>query len=304
MDLTITAEQRAISEVDIEVFGADDSTALLEAQAGEGERRSVDGVEIEDTEWRYDTVRPSAPLEVENFWAAEPLRGGEARDERGSEEGDAGTTSAELDAPTAAPEWPGSVGASSDQADDAPSDASDGRWGTWPAAGWSAPREVDGAPADEGSDWEPAEPAEQTEPAGAASGGEYGSGAGGAIDMGSMVEETPAFAPARPEQPSRGDELTAALDWPDAVDLAHLAMPEGDERVPDGAALDAVRSELRASAEPWAEENPAPTVAEALERIARKIREGAVVLPSDAPADSDAGALAAALTALLRGHTR
>jgi hypothetical protein len=58
---------------------------------------------------------------------------------------------------------------------------------------------------------------------------------------------------------------------------------------------------------PPAEPSPepaVPAVAEALERIAQRIREGGVVLPADAAAGSDAGALAVALAAMLRGAPR
>lgn len=301
VSLTVTAEQRAVAPADdIRVIGEEDSTPLLETQAEAGTGRSVDGVVIEDTEWHYDAA-PTAALEVESFWAAEPL----ARHEADAEpERVMDAPSGELDVPDvdhlgldagdAAPP-PGIV--SDDARDAASSGAPGGSWGTWPAAGWSVPRETDDALADDAASasWRT-----QEGPAGT-SADEYSREPAPALDLGSVVDETPVPPPA---QASRGDELTAALDWPDADDLAHRSMSHLQQPVTDGAALDAVQSELRASAAPWAEEDPAPTVAEALERIARQIRDGAVVLPADAPADSDAGALAAALTALLRGRTR
>jgi hypothetical protein len=45
-------------------------------------------------------------------------------------------------------------------------------------------------------------------------------------------------------------------------------------------------------------------VADALERIARRIRNGELKLPSDAPSASDENALSAALQALVRAPRR
>jgi hypothetical protein len=107
---------------------------------------------------------------------------------------------------------------------------------------------------------------------------------------GLRVEEV---APPRMQTPQSVRSVTPRPD--------RLAMP-ADIRTP--AALEALK-EL----EPWALPSAMPAdagtmVADALERIARRIRNGELKLPSDAPSASDENALSAALQALVRAPRR
>jgi hypothetical protein len=82
------------------------------------------------------------------------------------------------------------------------------------------------------------------------------------------------------------------------------AAPEGAES--QRAALDELKE-----VEPWAlpageasDPDPGEHVAEALERVARRIRTGEIILPPDSSAESDEAALALALAALLQSPVR
>lgn len=125
--------------------------------------------------------------------------------------------------------------------------------------------------------------------------------------------------PPRSEAEARGAELSAALAWPDAdeggadVPLDGPGDGAAEERAAAGSedALASVAPDLRESSAPWAPPAPAPaavdpaeSVAESLERIARRVRDGEVMLPPDAAPPSDESALALALAALLRGALR
>jgi hypothetical protein len=144
---------------------------------------------------------------------------------------------------------------------------------------------------------------------------------------------TPPFlaVPAAPATPTPSDELGDALAWPEPDTPAVSPEPARDarEHAPgDGEALSSIGPELRATAAPLANRagdadadvddsapwpvlppgtvlggKPAGTMAEALERIARRIRDGEVVVPPDVdPAANEAGALALVLASLLRGR--
>ncbi|HEU4643909.1 MAG TPA: hypothetical protein VFS44_15780 [Gemmatimonadaceae bacterium] len=258
--------------------------APLDAEASE-EPRLVDGLEIEATEWSPEGVTGSGQLEVESFWAAEPLA---PSDEVTVDAPSEAIEASGANAVEALPPWP-SVDEAEHAGESAPDDpASAATWGGWPASQWEAEGDRDDA----------AHASEAVAP---------------------EVESSSAVPM------SAGDELSAGLAWPDPDQIE--AGGEQDVIVADGAALASVEPELRDSAAPFATPSPrheetreadpwtmppaepspepaVPAVAEALERIAQRIREGGVVLPADTAAQSDAGALAVALAALLRGAPR
>jgi hypothetical protein len=93
---------------------------------------------------------------------------------------------------------------------------------------------------------------------------------------------------------------------PTEPSLADSALQSFDERMARRESLEQLK-EL----EPWALPPSIPThadaaamVAEALDRVARRLRNGELLLPPDLEAESEAAALAAALTAVLRSGTR
>ncbi|MBX6332174.1 MAG: hypothetical protein IRY91_10050, partial [Gemmatimonadaceae bacterium] len=137
--------------------------------------------------------------------------------------------------------------------------------------------------------------------------------------------------PAAPAPSAPSDELGDALAWPEpgALPVPPEPAPDAGQHAPgDGEVLSSIGPELRATAAPLATRagdanapvddfapwpvlppgtvlgaKPAGTVAEALERIARRIRDGEVVVPADVdPAANEAGALALVLASLLRGR--
>jgi hypothetical protein len=96
-----------------------------------------------------------------------------------------------------------------------------------------------------------------------------------------------------------------------AVDsAARLVDSPGAPANGEGPSSVAALEELK-KMEPWAspmaeerDVDPASTIAEALERLARRFRDGSIVLPPDSDVHSDEGALAIALAALLRQSGR
>ena len=112
----------------------------------------------------------------------------------------------------------------------------------------------------------------------------------------------PLFAPADASGADREiDEMTEALGWAETLAGADVSAADVES------ALAALDPELHASAAPFAAASgtsQADGVATALERIARRIREGQVALPRDAAASTEESALAVTLAALLKGPPR
>lgn len=111
--------------------------------------------------------------------------------------------------------------------------------------------------------------------------------------------------------PAGADELNAALAWPETATPETVPVFPREPDPPLGEALSGVAQELRDTAAPWADPgpgtnasstDPAHHVAEALERVARRVRAGELALPADARSATDTAALALALAALLKGN--
>jgi hypothetical protein len=228
--LQITGERPAIGDAQIDVIAYDEANGELRADAGEGKRPQVDGLELESTELNLEpsgnAPSPPAGLEIESFWAAEAF-----------------TPSTR---PLATP----------------------------PEAA------------------EPVMPA-YTEPPAAAPPRRS------SIESLRVEEVMPPRLPTPPNVRSvapRGGRSATPVS-------AAKAMPPADVRTPRQ--LEALK-EL----EPWAPPSAVPAadpqhlVAEALERVARRIRAGDVSLNDDANAATDENALSAALQALVRAPRR
>lgn len=73
IELTSASATTIPDEHSIEVIAYDDANSLLKAAASEGERPQVDGLHIETTEFSFHGTPREPPLEVESFWATEPF---------------------------------------------------------------------------------------------------------------------------------------------------------------------------------------------------------------------------------------
>ena len=229
--LRITGERPAIGDAQIDVIAYDDANGELRADAPEGKRPKVDGIELESTELNMEpsgrTSAPPAGLEIESFWAAEAFT------------------------PTVRPA------------------------GTPPES--SAPI----APAY-------SEPPADSPPARRST-----------LESLRVEEVMPPRMPTPPNVRSITPRSGRASVPVNAVRSA----PPVDVRTPRQ--LEALK-EL----EPWALPSMVPTgdaprlVAEALERVALRIRAGEVNVPGDASAATDENALSAALQALVRAPRR
>jgi len=70
IELTVTGNFAA-AEDDVEVIAYDQANSLLQANALEGERPRVDGMELETQEINFGSAPTAEELEIESFWAAE-----------------------------------------------------------------------------------------------------------------------------------------------------------------------------------------------------------------------------------------
>lgn len=231
ISLRITGERPAIGDAEIDVIAYDDANGELRADAAEGKRPKVDGLELESTELTMEpSGRAPAPpvgLEIESFWAAEAF-----------------TPSVKPSVTPSRPSTPVMPAFTDPVDDELPSRRS-------------------------------------------------------TIES-LRVEEV---MPPRLPTPQSVRAVTPMGGRASTPMNAIRSMPAADVRTPRQ--LEALKE-----MEPWAVPSEAPAadpqriVAEALERVARRIRAGEVTVPADANAATDENALSAALQALVRAPRR
>ena len=264
ISLSATGEQGVVSDDPSMAFQVyDDASRLLERGARPVPSEGG-GLEIERTEVTFEAASADvAPLEVESFWAPQAMPQPQApRDASTPPLGNEAVVQPQAAEPAREPPVP--------VAPQAPDDAEEALAEAFaePAPNESVPR------------W--ATP--RTVPA---------------VEHGAPSPREPWDLPAAPPPP---DELAAALAWPDS---GLRARTPAAGIAAHGHTGD-TSHELAASAEGWplsvaGRPGMPDTIAEALERIAQRVRAGEVPLPADvALAKSDESALALTLAALLR----
>ena len=314
ISLRATGDHAAVQDegtLSFQVF--DDASRLLDRSVRPAPDAAAGSIEIERTEVTFEPATGDSHLEVESFWAAEPMQAHDAP--RNAEAaGPLGMTPAAGElagAETAAPP-------SMDRDTQPMLDAIERSQEAMLVPSW-----LEDVPSEPALMPVPARmpapmPAPPPEPATADDAEEA---LADAFSAPAPNETVPRWATPRanravsdddrPTQPNNGwnfappapppDELVAALAWPDSG----LRAPTPARGVPATGEAD-TSHELAASAEGWplsvAGRPGAPNaIAAALERIAQRVRAGEVPLPADvALARTDESALALTLAALLR----
>jgi hypothetical protein len=255
----------------IEVIGYDDANSLLRASTVDGETPQVDGLRLESTEFSFGQAPPPPTINVDSFWANEPF---------------AKMSSTEEAPPPAAPV----AAAAADETEAAMDEATAGeeeselaieRFGTEPSID-DQPFEWADDPSTTISHAQAAlepEPEHDPEPV-----------------------RAPMFADIAPPWMNRAtppyvqslEELKEAEPWDLTPSHSHQAIPA--EPVAEASAMpEQVPMEAASASAAPAEHD----IADALERIAARVREGELDVPAGADL-SDEAALSAVLTALLR----
>jgi hypothetical protein len=276
IELTASASN-VTDEHSIEVIAYDDANSLLKATASDGKHPKVDGLQLETTEFSFEQEPPPPRMNVDSFWANEPFGRMEAPAPEPAADAAAlaDVSEATIDEETAGePEFAAGHSASEPSIDDQPIE-----WADDPSTTISHAQAA----------LEP-EPEHDPAPAGRA---------------------TPMLADIAPPWVSR---LTPAS----SLSLEQLKESEPWDLTPSHG-IEAIRAEQQASGQArasaidenamarWADvEAPAAhaasvghDVADALMRIAARVRDGELEVPAEGEM-SDEAALSAVLTALLR----
>ena len=261
-EIELTASASNIpDEHAIEVIGYDDANSLLKATTVDGETPQLDGLRLESTEFSFGEAPPPAAMNIDSFWASEPF------------------------ARTATPEAEGAAPLAADDAETAMDEATAGegeealtieRLGTEPSIG-EQPLEWTDDPSTTISHAQAAlepEPEHDPEPV-----------RGPAPMLADIAP--PWMSRATPSSVQSLEELKESEPWDLTPSHSHEAIGH------------APRAEAPVDA-PAASAAPAGhDVADALERIAARVRAGDLNVPAGADL-SDEAALSAVLTALLR----
>ena len=259
----------------IEVIGYDDANSLLKSAANDGENPLVDGLRLESTEFSFEQAAAPPRLNVDSFWATEPFSAVEASAPPAEEASVADETEATIDEETAG---------------EAEQELTIERAGTEPTLDeqpfeWADDPSTTIAHAQAAAEPEPQhdpEPEHDPEPARA---------------------PEPMLADIAPPWMSRltpvSSQALEALKESEPWDLspAHGLEQIPEEEYPPEPAV-AAHSETEA---PIAAASVGHDVAEALERIAARVRDGDIDVPAGSDL-SDEAALSAVLTALLRSR--
>jgi hypothetical protein len=260
----------------IEVIAYDDANSLLKATASDGEDPAVDGLQLESTEFSFESAGKPPRMNVDSFWASEPFAAADAPPDLEATPV-ADETEATIDEATA-----GEHEQAFERAGTEPSiDAQPFEWADDPSTTIAHAQAA-------------AEPEPEHEP----------------LPAPVIADISPPWmSRLTPASSQSLEELKGAEPWSvtptmgiDAVDFA---------RSPDAAApaADASRVEARTDVQPpsayieratsAAPASASEQVAGALERIAARVRVGEIDVPA-ASELSDEAALSAVLTALLR----
>ena len=259
------------NEQTIQVIGYDDANSMLKAAANDGEDPEIDGIDLESTEFSFEHVAPRKRGTVDSFWAPAPVKSTGASSPEAEASPAADETEATIDEETAGEaesehelamrehELAMRMMASEPSIDEQPFEWSDDPSTTIAHAQSAAEPEPEHDPA----------PVRANE---------------------SKVADIapPWMSRLTPLNTQALEELKESEPW-------DFTPPRGLQQIVDTTAA------LTASPAPTQEAAPPAgnDVADALERIAARVRDGALDVPAGT-AMSDETALSAVLTALLR----
>jgi hypothetical protein len=259
------------SEPGIEVIGYDEANSLLKAAANDGEDPEIDGIYLESTEFSFEHIAPRQRSTADNFWAPPSIKATGASTPEDDAPAAADETEARIDEDTAGEvedehELAMRMMASEPSIDEQPVEWTDDPSTTIAHAQAAVEPEPEHMPL----------PARATESRLAD------------IAPPWMNRATPANTPSL-------EQLKETEPW-------ELTPAGGQEQIADAqpavtqpvAPVTASPSAVQSAAAPAAND-----VAEALERIAARVRDGAIDVPAGT-AMTDETALSAVLTALLR----
>jgi hypothetical protein len=274
IELTASASSD-MDEHSIEVIGYDDANSLLKAAASDGKHPKVDGLQLETTEFSFEQDAPPPRMHVDSFWASEPFGRMEAPELAADAAAPADVTEATIDEETAgAPPFVADRSPSQPSIEDQPVE-----WADDPSTTISHAQAA-------------LEPEPEHDPATAG-------------------KSKPIFGDIAPPWVSRLTPASSQL-------LEQLKESEPWDLTPSHG-IESIREERQASerahassivepardAQPELEPAPARVaavghdVADALVRVAARVRNGELEVPGEAEM-SDEAALSAVLTALLR----
>ena len=245
-DIELTASASNVpDEHAIEVIGYDDANSLLRASTVDGETPLVDGLRLESTEFSFEQAAPPPAMNVDSFWANEPFAKIETPDVEAS---------APAAAPVAADETEATI--DEDTAGEGESALAIERFGTEPSID-EQPFEWADDPSTTISHAQAAlEPEPEHDPAPAR-------------------EPTPMLADIAPPWMSRlTPASTQALEELKESEPWDLTPARGLELIPEDA------PEL--GMEPVVAAPAGHSVADALERIAARVRDGGIDVPAGA----------------------
>ncbi len=263
IELTVSTSS-VPSEHAIEVIEYDDANSLLKSAANDGEDPEIDGIYLESTEFSFEHVAPRQRGTVDSFWATGPVTAAAASVPEAEAHPVADETEATIDEETAGEvegehELAMRMMASEPSIDEQPFEWTDDPSTTIAHAQSAAEPEPEHDPA-------PVRATESRLPD---------------IAPPSMSRLTPANTQAL-------EELKETEPW-------DLTPAHGQEQIADAAAASVpTPAPAQVAAAPAGHD-----VADALERIAARVRDGAIDVPPGT-AMSDETALSAVLTALLR----
>ena len=272
-EIELNATSSVGDEHSIEVIAYDDANSLLKAAANEGKHPKVDGLQLETTEFSFEQEPPPPRMNVDSFWASAPFATADEPQASAEPASQADETEAQIDAETAAEPTREQQASASPYADIAPP----WRHRLTPVRSLTP---VSSQALEEIKEAEPWDLAPQE------------------LEM-----DLDEFEASSPSVQSGGAET---MQWdvsaPESAP-AEMAVPEMVTSVPS--ALDMPVSEVApsdASSYGAAPSEPAPAdnyIADALMRIAARVRDGELDVPAGAGM-SDEAVLSVVLTSLLR----
>ena len=269
-EIELTASASNVSdEHSIEVIAYDDANSLLKAASDDGVNPVIDGLRLESTEFSFEQAAQPPRLNVDSFWASEPFSAADASlapTESGSVADDAETMIDEETAGEGEHELAMESFGTEPSIDEQPFEWADDPSTTISHAQAALEPEPEHDPA----------PAQAKAPREA-----------------SMIADIapPWMSRLTPASTQALEELKESEPW-------DLTPARGLELIPDDAP-DLVAE--AAGAEPVVAAPAGHDVADALERIAARVRDGGIDVPSGHDL-SDEAALSAVLTALLRSR--
>jgi hypothetical protein len=269
IELTASASTEP-DEHAIEVIAYDDANSLLQSSATEGENPLIDGLRLESTEFSFEQAPAPPRLNVDSFWATEPFSAAQASAPAAEEAPVADETEATIDEETAG---------------DAEDELMIENAGTEPTLDeqpfeWADDPSTTIAHAQAAAEPEPEhdpEPARAPEPR--------------------LADIAPPWMSRLTPVNSRAlEELKESEPWDltPAHGLEQIHEEEDFAPVPPVAAIPETQAPIAAA-------SVGNDVAEALERIAARVRDGGIDVPAGSDL-SDEAALSAVLTALLRSR--